>query len=178
MSTTKRKRYAEGTGVPVQRTRDELERVLESHGATATQVSRDAATRQAVVIFRLEERLIRLKIKVDASDIPNAKMERWLTKDDRVSFPQGWPGWGATRRQDWFIKQLEQREREAWRRILLITKAKLEVVADAESTIEREFLADIMLPDGTTVHEALAPKLAQSYTDGSMPPLLLSGRTT
>lgn len=173
----RRKRYAEGTDVSVQKSRDELERCLESHGASAIQVSRDVATRQAVVIFRLSERMIRLDIRVDVTDLPNAKMNKWDTKDERIVFHREWHAWGANRRQEWIVKQLEQREREAWRRLLLLTKAKLEVIADAESTIEREFLADILLPDGSTVHQALAASLAKSYSDGSMPPLLLGGKT-
>lgn len=69
-----------------------------------------------------------------------------------------------------------QEARRKWRQMLLITKAKLELVADGGSTIEREFLADVMLPDGHTVGEALAPQLASSYKDGKMPRLLGAGR--
>lgn len=59
-----------------------------------------------------------------------------------------------------------------WRRLVLVVKAKLDLVADGGSTIEREFLADILLPDGRTVHQALGPQLADSYSNGHMPPLL------
>lgn len=136
----KTKRYAEGTDVTVSKSREELERLLERHGAAQIQVTRDANTKRAVVIFKLQDRCIRLEVKVSAADVPLASQSIW--KNEAAKFPQGWPGWST------------------------------------ESTIEREFLADIMLPDGSTVHESLAQKLAQSYTDGSMPPLLLSGRTT
>ena len=43
---------------------------------------------------------------------------------------------------------------------------------DAGGDIEAEFLANILLPDGRTVHEALQPQLAESYKSGRMPPLL------
>lgn len=72
-------------------------------------------------------------------------------------------------------KKNEQKARQAWRRMILITKAKLELVADGASTIEREFLADVMLPDGKTVGELLAKQLVQTYKDGKMPPLLGPG---
>lgn len=66
-----------------------------------------------------------------------------------------------------------QEARTAWRRMLLVTKAKLEMVADQSlEAFELEFLGNVLLPDGRTVHEALAPQLAQSYADGRMPPLL------
>lgn len=65
-----------------------------------------------------------------------------------------------------------QYERAAWRRLLMIVKAKLELVKDGQSTVEREFLADVMLPDGSTVHERLEQQLGESYRTGAMPPLL------
>lgn len=70
------------------------------------------------------------------------------------------------------VSQKPQDARRKWRQMLLITKAKLELVADGGSTIEREFLADVMLPNGATVGEALAPQLAGAYKSGKMPPLL------
>lgn len=73
------------------------------------------------------------------------------------------------------VSKKPQEARRKWRQMLLITKAKLELVADGGSTIEREFLADVMLPNGTTVGEALAPQLVGAYKNGKMPPLLGDG---
>ena len=72
-------------------------------------------------------------------------------------------------------KRADQAEREAWRRLLLVVKAKLEIVASGSSTVEREFLADVLLPSGETVHEKLRGQLKQSYADGKTPPLLGTG---
>ena len=168
----KKRRYAEGTEVLVSKTRAELEKLLEQHGASQIQISRDSLTKQAVIIFRISERYVRLEINVDRRDMPLPTDEHYRCKDDKIKFPQGWSAWGDGKRQDWIEAMLLQREREAWRRLLLITKGKLELVADAESSIEREFLADIMLPDGSTVHQQLCPRLAESYSTGEMPKLL------
>lgn len=70
----------------------------------------------------------------------------------------------------------DQAERAAWRRLILIVKAKLEVIADGVSTVEREFMPDILLPDGSTLGEMLAPQLEESYRTGGMPPLLPQGK--
>ena len=70
-----------------------------------------------------------------------------------------------------------QKARQKWRMMLMILKAKLEFVADGGSTIEREFLADVLLPDGQSVGEWFAPQLKNSYQTGGMPPLL-GGPTT
>lgn len=56
----------------------------------------------------------------------------------------------------------------------MIIKAKLEMVYSGDTTFEREFMADILLPDGTTVGEVMVPQLAASYADGAMPSLLPS----
>ena len=66
----------------------------------------------------------------------------------------------------------EQLEREGWRALLLIVKAKLEVVAMGHSTVETEFLANLVLPSGATVGDDVLPKVAAAYEHGDMPNLL------
>jgi hypothetical protein len=48
----------------------------------------------------------------------------------------------------------------------------MEAVDTGISTIEREFLSYIVLPDGQTVGEWMAPQLETAYTQGNMPVLL------
>ena len=105
----------------------------------------------------------------DVGDLP--RVEDRLATDA----PRNWIRWTALQRQSWCREQFEQREREAWRRLLLLVKAKLEVVAEGVSTFEREFLPDILLPDGSTVYQMLAPQLEQAYESGDMPSLLPEG---
>ena len=111
-------------------------------------------------MFAMQGRQIRLTVRLP---VPNF--------DPRPP-PRGWYGWGKERQKAWCVQQTEQGAREAWRRLLLVTKAKLELVLDSGRSVESEFLADVLLPDGRTVHEALEPQLARSYADGQMPPLL------
>ena len=40
------------------------------------------------------------------------------------------------------------------------------------STIETEFLANIVLPDNTTAGEWMLPQIDRAYRTGEMPPLL------
>ncbi len=49
-----------------------------------------------------------------------------------------------------------------WRCLLLVLKAKLVAVEDGISTIEREFLADMVMADGRSVGQFLAPQLAKA----------------
>jgi hypothetical protein len=71
-------------------------------------------------------------------------------------------------------RDAEQVEREQWRALLLLVKAKLEFVAGGLSTVESEFLAHVVLPNGSTVGDELAPRLEQAYATGTVP-LLLPG---
>lgn len=70
-------------------------------------------------------------------------------------------------------KDPRQDERRAWRLLLLLLKAKLEAVREGATTIEREFLADMLLADGSTVSEWAEPQLAIAYRDGVMPQHLM-----
>jgi hypothetical protein len=70
-----------------------------------------------------------------------------------------------------------QEERRAWRLLLLLVKAKLEAVREGATTFEREFLADMLTPDGKTVYEWTREPLKLAYDSGKMPDhLLLPGR--
>ena len=134
--------------MPVEKTRSQLERLPGNHAASQSAGFTDPEQLGGRVVFRIAERTIRL--------------------DVRVTVPGRAKVISPSRRRG----VLEQAEREAWRRTLLVCKAKLEIVADGESTVEREFLADVMLPDGSTVHEQIAERLITAYSSGEMPPLL------
>jgi hypothetical protein len=70
-------------------------------------------------------------------------------------------------------KNADLREREAWRLLVLLVKAKLEIVRMGQSTVEQEFLANVVLPNGDTVGEYVGPRIAEAYADGNMPMRLL-----
>ena len=57
--------------------------------------------------------------------------------------------------------------------MLLVMKAKLEAVREGATTVEREFLADMLMPDGSTVGEWTAEPLKLAYQNGVMPQQLL-----
>jgi NMD protein affecting ribosome stability and mRNA decay len=68
-----------------------------------------------------------------------------------------------------------QEERRSWRLVLLLIKAKLEAVREGATTFEREFLADMVTPDGRTVYEWTQEPLRLAYESGKMPDQLLLG---
>ena len=64
----------------------------------------------------------------------------------------------------------EQACRQKWRALLLVIKAKLEAVESGISTVEAEFLANIVLPDNTTAGDWMIPQIDEAYRTGEMPP--------
>ena len=76
----------------------------------------------------------------------------------------------AAQRSAW-----EQSCRQRWRALLLIIRAKLEAVESGITTLESEFLANILLPGGGTIGEWLAPQIDEAYGTGRMPPMLGTG---
>ena len=159
-------RFADSTDVPVEKTRAELDQLLSKAGATQRASYEDEETGVAAIQFRLAGRMVRLEVKTKpASSFDRKDWQAVNGASDKS------PGHQA-KRQEWRIKQAAQAARASWRRLLLICKAKLEMIADGGSTLEREFLADVLLPDGRTVHQALSEQLARSYETGGMPKLL------
>ena len=51
-------------------------------------------------------------------------------------------------------------------------KAKLEAVESGISTVEAEFLANIVLPDNNTAGDWMIPQIDEAYRTGEMPPML------
>jgi len=66
-----------------------------------------------------------------------------------------------------------QAQRQRWRALLLVIKAKLEAIETGIETVEHAFLAEIVLPDGKTMAESVVPQIRQLLADGRLPTALL-----
>ena len=53
--------------------------------------------------------------------------------------------------------------------MVAVIKAKLVAVKDSISTLEREFMADLVLPNGQTMHEWARPQLARGESVSFLP---------
>lgn len=145
-------RFAASTSVPVERTRQEIEAVLRRYGAD--QFVSGWEHGRAMLGFRVHDRMVRFELP-----LPKEADYKWK--------------WNATDNQK--QKQLAQDERQRWRALLLVIKAKLEAVESKIATFESEFLAHIVMPNNRTVGEILIPQLAAAYASKTMPKLLGDG---
>lgn len=146
------RRYAANTQVSVEKSKYELDRLLSKHGASQRAIGHDEHAGRAVVAFRLHGKPVRLEMS-----IPTLASCRPARRDEE---PRGWRGWTSQRRDHWVRRSCEQSQRQRWRALLLITKAKLEAIADGFSTVEHEFLADLVLPSGRRVEDEITSPLA------------------
>jgi hypothetical protein len=71
------------------------------------------------------------------------------------------------------IPATAQEERRRWRSLNLVIKAKLEAVESGIATVEDEFLAYTVLPDGGTAGEFMRPQLDRIYREGGGMPAML-----
>jgi hypothetical protein len=149
--------YAEGTEVPVTRSRAEIEHLLSRYGATEFMSGWSAA--RAVIQFKAKDRYVRFDLP-----IPDKDDKRFL-RDGR----------GAVRAPAAREKAWEAECRRRWRALALVIKSKLEAVETGIATFEHEFLAHIVMPGGLTVGEMVSPRIAEAYETGSMRPLLPAG---
>jgi len=128
--------YAVKTRVPVSQSRTEIEQLLEKHKAKQFGTAVDYDANQARVQFRLQDRIVRFLIGLP----------------DRKKYGQG--------------IRWDQQERQRWRALLLVIKAKLESVENGIETLEEAFLAEIVMPGDQTVAELLTQVIAESYRTG------------
>lgn len=70
-----------------------------------------------------------------------------------------------------------QAERQKWRALLLVIKAKLESVENHIEEFEQAFLAQIIMPNNVTVGDLVRPLVVEAYRNGRMPAGLLPAST-
>ena len=149
--------YAAQTKVPISRTKTDIEELLAKHGATgfayATEFDR------SLVVFNMAGRRVQIMLVMPPIDA-YARTPRNAKRS------------AAGQKSAW-----EQACRQRWRALLLIIRAKLEAVESGITTLESEFLANLVLPDGGTVGDWLAPQIEEAYATGRMPPMLAEGRS-
>ncbi|MHB1000493.1 MAG: hypothetical protein ACYC27_14735 [Armatimonadota bacterium] len=143
------KSFAATTYVSIDRTRNEIERLLVDHGAD--QFGYMQSGDQAAIMFRMNSKMIRFVISMP-------KME------DFSRTPTG-----LRRTQTQIRTFYEQGCRQRWRALLLIIRAKFEAIKSGITEFEEEFLSYIMLPNGQTTGNWMKPQIQAAYESGRMP---------
>lgn len=148
-------RYAEKTDVTSELSRREIERTLLRYGATGFIYGWQGAS--AVVAFEMWNRRIKFVLP-----LPDKRAREFTHTAGR----------GSPRNQEGAEAAWEQGCRQRWRALSLAIKAKLEAVASEITSFEEEFLAHIVLPNGSTAGAWMVPQIEGAYSQNKMPPLL------
>lgn len=148
-------RYGVDTSVSVERSIGEIQSTLQRYGADGFLHGWKGA--QAMVQFEMQERRIRFMLVLPDRDA------REFTHT---------PSRGTKRSASQALEAWEQACRQRYRALALVIKAKLEAVESGITQFEDEFLAHIVLPDGSQVRDHVRPAIAASYERGAMVPLL------
>lgn len=151
--------YAAATTVPVERSRAEIEKLLRKFQCTQLATGHDHTSNTAMIQFKARDRIVRFVLAM-----PDPKDKQYTHRNS------------YTRRSQADIDQrVAQAERQKWRALLLVLKAKLEAIESRIATFEDEFLAQTVLPNDRTVGDVVQPMVAEAYGTGKMPKMLTSG---
>lgn len=148
-------RYAENTSVSVEGSKAEIERLLQRYGADQFISGWDQ--KKAYILFRMADRQVKFELPLPDKNDPEFTCTP--SRRQKRSESKAFEAW-------------EQGCRRKWRALALVVKAKLEAVESGITTFQDEFLAHVMLPDGSTVSEFIIPQIEIAYENGEMPRLL------
>lgn len=137
-------KFAEGTTVPVSKTRGEIEALVEKYGASEFASGWMQGT--ASIQFAAKGRRVRFTVSTPDEDAGrDVIMKRPRCRYyDRRHIPK-----------EEAQEVADAEGRRLWRCLLLAIKSKLENVESGISTFDEEFLAHVVLDDGMTVYERI-----------------------
>jgi hypothetical protein len=168
--------YARDTDVSSGRSRGEIESTLRRYGATSyAYASREDA---AMVEFQANGKRIRFILPMPRRDDDRFTLTGCLGRSGHSKTRAGYhsPSCYAARPESQAYELWEQSTRQRWRALNLVIKAKLEAVESKITTMEQEFLAQIVLPNGRTAGETMIPQIEQFYLDKKVTALTWEGK--
>lgn len=133
--------YAQGTKVGIDKTRQEIDRLLEKNRAEDRTMTVNSGG--GGVIFKLRGRYVRIGVSYAA------RTDRRFTHNR----------YGAQRPASAAEKDYRQDCAERWRALLIVIKAKFAAIESGVESFEKSFMPDFVMKDGGTVYEHAEPML-------------------
>lgn len=151
-------KFAADTEVPVEKTRMELEQLLQHYKATATAVF--TSTHEAAICFEIGGRRVMVRMAMPNPDAPEFTHRQGGFRGAEARTPAA------------HAAAVNKATRRRWRALLLSIKAKLVSVDEGIETFEEAFMAHVVMPDGSTVGEQVTKAIETAYATQKMVPLL------
>jgi hypothetical protein len=149
-------RYAENTSVSIPASKVAIEELLHAHGADA--VASISRADSAEIVFEMAEGPIhyRVRFRISMPDFNDDVFRITPVRRTRRTPREQRAAW-------------EQACRQRWRALHLMIRAKLEAIESGLTTLEDEFLANLVLPNGETVGESVQPRIREALEAHTMP---------
>jgi hypothetical protein len=144
--------YAAQTTVSVEKSQMEVQAVLRKYGADRFGVMEDR--QKAYLMFEFNKLMIQMTVPLPE------KKEFALSES------------GRARKDSQIEEAYNQAIKQRWRALVLAVKAKLEAVETGISTIEKEFLSFVVMPDGKLLGDHILPQIEEVARTGKMPKML------
>lgn len=162
--------YAQGTTVPVEKTLEEIRRLLKRHNCEGFgQVEQGGRMAIQFIMDGLQYRFV-----VDEPEL-EAWQEAYFEERYANTSQSEYAIRNRMKRMDW-DEVIAGEIRRRWRARLLWLKATLEFAeSDGRDVIRQALLSQLVLPGGGTMDDWAAEALPQAYKTGGMPPLLPGG---
>lgn len=145
-------KYATNTSVAIAKSQQEIQTILRKYGARKFGTMENPT--KIYLMFEYENFAIQIE---------------WPLPD-RNQF-EVTPS-GRRRKRNQIEEAYDQAVKQRWRSLVLNVKAKLEAIEDGCSVLEKEFMGDIVMPDGRPLSSHLLPQLNQIAQSGKLPKLL------
>lgn len=145
-------KYAVNTNVSVEKSQAEVQKILRKYNADRFGIMEDREN--AFLMFEYN----------------NLRIQMTVPLPDKEEFKK--TETGRSRKANQIEEAFNQAVRQRWRALVLAIKAKLEAVEIGISTIEQEFMAFVMMPDGKQLSEHLLPQIKEIANTGELPKLL------
>lgn len=147
--------YAEGTGVSVQRSMNELENLVRKYGADSFAAGWDSGAGLTRVRFGISGRIVQLDVvKPSWEEFRRTPLNKTRTRESAEKFAV-------------------DEEKRRWRATVLMVKALLVAVTEQVTTVDKAFLSYLVIPStGTTMGEEFLPQLDYLYQSNHIPPVL------
>lgn len=143
-------KYANTTSIDVAKTRGHIEAILGQYGATAFAFA--TQSNESMISFQIGGKTFKFIL----SEPPREQFEFTAT--------------GRSRGRAGAEQAHKQARRQVWRALFLIIKAKLVGVDEGITTIEREFLADMVVRStGETVGQLAIEQMKLAEQNGTAP---------
>lgn len=147
-------RYASGTSVSAERTREQMMRILRQFGADG---------------FGYAERHLQGAVQFQYHKIPVQFRVRLPSRsDDGIACTDTGRERSANQREQFWQRETNRR----WRAVFLVIKALLVGVEEGVITFEEAFLPYIVWQDGRTTADILLPPIQAAAESGALPLLL------